>query len=101
LVPENAAGVITGLAGITVGAGRGDAPGVGAGEIPGVGTGEMPGLGAGVIPGVGTGEIPGLAVVSADRMPEGIPGAAGRTPSRLAPVPSKRFAAGPPAAVPG
>lgn len=95
------AGVIAGLVGMTEGAGMGEIPGVGAGEIPGVGTGEMPGLGAGVISGVGTGESPGLADTWAGRRPEGIPGAAGRTPSRLAPVPSERFAAGPPAAVPG
>ena len=96
LVVEVPAGDNKGLVGKGVGDGTGDMLGCGAGEIPGVGTGAMPGLGAGFTAGVGPGETPGVAAVLAGCAPDGIPGAAGRDPSWLAPVPSGRLAAGPP-----
>ena len=80
-------------------------PGVPDGVVPGLAVGFTPGVAVGIAVGEGIGEVPGAAlkVVPAGvpgfgvaaRIPDGIPGAAGRTPSGLASVEPVLFGAGP------
>jgi hypothetical protein len=75
-------------------------PGVTVGLALGVAVGIADGDGEGVVPGVGCGVISGLTLalargVEAGRIPAGMPGAAGRSPSRLASVEPVLFGAGP------
>ena len=97
LVADIDVGATNGLTSKGVGNGAGEILGFGAGEIAGVGKGATLAFGIGFILGVG----PELAAVGAGCAPDGIPGAAGRDPSWLAPVPSGRLAAGPPVDGPG
>ena len=75
-------------------------PGVAVGLALGVAVGIADGAGEGVMPGVGCGVISGLTLalvpgVEEGRIPAGMPGAAGRSPSRLASVDPVLSGAGP------
>lgn len=75
-------------------------PGVAVGLAFGVAVGIADGDGDGVMPGVGCGVISGLTFalvpgVEEGRIPAGMPGAAGRSPSRLASVDPVLSGAGP------
>jgi hypothetical protein len=63
--------------------------GVAVGIAVGEGIGELPGAAPAVVPGA----VPGFGVGA--RIPDGMPGAAGRTPSALASVEPVLFGAGP------
>jgi hypothetical protein len=64
-------------------------PGLAVGIAVGEGIGELPGAAPAVVPGA----VPGFGVGA--RIPDGMPGAAGRTPSPLASVEPVLFGAGP------
>jgi hypothetical protein len=76
--------------------------------VPGLAIGFTLGVAVGIAVGEGIGEVPGAASAASEfiparvpgfgvgaRIPEGIPGAAGRTPSGLASVDPVLFGAGP------
>jgi len=76
--------------------------------VPGLAMGFTLGVAVGIAIGEGIGEVPGAASAASEfiparvpgfgveaRIPEGIPGAAGRTPSGLASVDPVLFGAGP------
>ena len=75
--------------------------GVADGVVPGVAVGLAPGVAVGMAVGDGAGVVPGACFTFAcpigvgARIPEGMPGAAGRSPSGLASVEPVRFGAGP------
>lgn len=85
-----AAYLLSGL-GVADGVARGVVVGVAVGVAVGIAVGD----GAGDMPGVGFGVTSGAAAGVGARIPEGIPGAAGRIPSGLASVEPVLFGAGP------